>query len=656
MSSEVAGSADEPLLELISVGRVYADGAKTAALRSVDLVVSRGDYIAIVGPSGSGKSTLLNILGLLDAPTSGSYKVNGRDVETLSERERNALRATTFGFVFQASHVVGSLTAANNAGLGLEIAGLPRHERVTRVARALRMLGLLPRANAVARNLSGGERQRVAVARAIATEPTVVLADEPTGALDSENSATVIDYLGALNREGVTVIVITHDPTVAAQAQRRVEIRDGVLRDIVPRAASSASQVVRLREVPAVVGPSRRFSSFFRRLTLELFTAISTHTTSPARSLVLIFAFLLGAGGLVSAVGVSQSAASQVADRLTAAALDEVTIEDNLTSPAEEGLTVPDVESRIGTLEAVVGVGWSASVPAGDAVVTLLPPDSLLGQPVFAGPRIVADSGYLDLIGAEVTPAGVTSLFGHSDSSLKAIVGIDAAKELGIETPAPGVRVWLNGYPVEVVGIAKGSPREPLLSQSIVFSTEAIEVVANAKAVFTVRTEPGFPAAVADALPSAIQPGNPGMVHTATVADLRSLRRGVAADLGTFIAIASWILLALSTLSAGTTMYVSVRSRAPEIALRRALGASRASVWRLFSLEGLVIGLAGGIAGGAAGLLAVVIVCQFQQWTPVLSPGYVGVGVLAGTASGLLSAVYPALVAAFSNPADAVRA
>jgi len=654
-----------PLLELSSVGRVYQGGATTAALSSVDLVVNEGDYVAIVGPSGSGKSTLLNILGLLDQPTTGTYRIRGQDVRAASERDRNQLRANTFGFVFQASHVVGTLTAASNAGLGLEVSGLPRRERVSRVTQALTMLGMLSRAGSAAKNLSGGERQRVAVARAIATNPAVILADEPTGALDSENSATVIDYLGELNRRGVTIIVITHDQSVAARADRQVEIRDGVLHGgSANRSASQGQELVSHHDLsadeppahfPTTSRPPRSAARFLRTLALEFFTAISAHTSAPARSLVLIFAFLLGTGGLVSALGISQSAAGQVSDRLTAAALDEVLIEDKLSSGASAIASIPELEARIGDLDRVVGVGWSARVAPGDAEITLLPPGRYLSQPIFSGPRTVADSGYLDVIGARVEPAGVQSLFSSGGEEMLAILGVDAAEELGIAAPGPGVRVWLEGYPVEVVGFTYGATRDPLLSNAIILAPATANIISNKEPIFTVRTEPGFPAAVAEALPTAISPANPGQVKTSTVADLRSLRKGVADDLGTLIAVVSLILLALSTLSAGTTMFVSVRTRAPEIALRRALGASRASIWRLFSLEGLVIGLAGGVAGSAFGLLAIVAVCQLQQWTAVLSPAYLAVGILTGTMSGLLSAVYPALVAAFSNPADAVR-
>lgn len=663
MSTDSDPRASSPLIALRNVARIYDDDAGTIALRSVDLVIEEGEYVAIVGPSGSGKSTLLNILGLLDQPTSGSYQLRGRDVHRARERDRNRLRARTFGFVFQASHVIGALTASSNVALGVEIAGVARPERIRKVTEALEMLGLMHRANTIAKVLSGGERQRVAVARAIATGPEVILADEPTGALDSVNSATVIDYLDQLNQHGVTVIIITHDASVAARAHRIIEIRDGVLSAASPPPDSSGSGAERFKGFPSSTEPVKSspelrptLAQRARTWLLELCSAISAHTTAPMRSLVLIFAFLLGAGGLVSALGISESAAAQVSERLTAAALDEVVVQDTLTGGADPLGSVTEIENRISALARVTNVGWSSMFAASDANVTILPPNSFVNQVIFDGRVAIVDSGYLAVSEARVTPSGVATLFSMGNESVLAIVGVDAARQLGVSTPGPGSRLWLDGYPVDVVGIVEPSARDPLLAASVLLSPAASAVLVGGDKRFTVRTEAGYPAAVAEALPLMINPANPGQVQTSTVADLRSLRTGVASDLGTLITVVSWILLALSTLSAGATMFVSVRARAPEIALRRALGASRPSIWRLFALEGLVIGIAGGTAGSVFGLFAVVVVCQIQQWTAVLSPSFLGVGVLAGAASGLVCAMYPALVAAFSNPAEAVRA
>jgi putative ABC transport system ATP-binding protein len=219
---------EAPVIALRGIQRRFRVGDQVVhALDGVDLVVARGDYLAIMGPSGSGKSTLLNILGLLDTPDAGSYHLDGQDVTTLSDGQRASVRRDRIGFVFQFFHLIPRLTAAQNVELPLTLAGLPPRERRERVARALAALGIADRAEHRPEQLSGGQRQRVAIARAMILEPSVVLADEPTGNLDSASGQAVLDSLEALNRRGITLAVVTHDPHIAERARRRVSMLDG---------------------------------------------------------------------------------------------------------------------------------------------------------------------------------------------------------------------------------------------------------------------------------------------------------------------------------------------------------------------------------------------------------------------------------------------
>ncbi|MEC4016819.1 ABC transporter ATP-binding protein [Streptomyces sp. H27-D2] len=215
----------DAVVELLGVTKEYPGGV--AALRGVDLRIEQRELLAIVGPSGSGKSTLLHIVGTLDRPTVGTVAIAGHDVATLTDRKLSALRAQHVGFVFQAFHLVPGLSARDNVAEGLLYSGLPRAERRKRAAVALDRVGLADRMRHQPHELSGGQKQRVAIARAVVGEPDLLLADEPTGALDSASGAAVMELLHDLNREGATIAVITHDAEIADQLPRQVRIRDG---------------------------------------------------------------------------------------------------------------------------------------------------------------------------------------------------------------------------------------------------------------------------------------------------------------------------------------------------------------------------------------------------------------------------------------------
>lgn len=222
-------------IELAGIERTFTLGdSRVHALRNIELAVSAGEYLAIMGPSGSGKSTLLNLLGLLDRPDAGHYRLEGRDVTALSGDEQAAVRRDRIGFVFQSFHLVPRLSAAENIALPLMLSGMPPAERDARVARALHDFGLESRARHRPEELSGGQRQRVAIARATIMQPAMLLADEPTGNLDRHTGQEVTELLEALNAGGTTLIVVTHDPAMGARAKRRLMMEDGTIVDDVP--------------------------------------------------------------------------------------------------------------------------------------------------------------------------------------------------------------------------------------------------------------------------------------------------------------------------------------------------------------------------------------------------------------------------------------
>jgi putative ABC transport system ATP-binding protein len=218
------------VIELRALSRTfYVGGRPVHALRELDLAVPDGDYVSIMGPSGSGKSTLLNLLGCLDRPTSGSYVLDGQEVGSLDETALTQVRRHKIGFVFQSFHLVPRLTAAANVELPMTFAGVERPERRQRVARALDAVGLSERSGHRPEQMSGGEQQRVAIARALGMDPAIILADEPTGNLDSHSGREVIEFLESMNGRGLTLLLVTHNPAIAERARHRIRLADGML-------------------------------------------------------------------------------------------------------------------------------------------------------------------------------------------------------------------------------------------------------------------------------------------------------------------------------------------------------------------------------------------------------------------------------------------
>lgn len=634
-----------PLIELINVSKRYT-GAETAALQTVSLRIERGEFVAIVGVSGAGKSSLLNIIGLLDTPTSGEYLLDGRSVRALGERGRNRARAEQIGFVFQSSNMLGDEFAVTNASLGLRIRGVPALQRRELAVAAIEQVGMSHRADARAKLLSGGEAQRLALARAIAGKPALILADEPTGNLDSTNGRAVMGLLSDLHQAGHTVLVITHDPSVAARADRQITIADGLVADDVARARPRVAEIAQ---------PLVQRQSVLASWVDTALDAISALSSRPVRTLLLVLAFAIGVAGLVTSSGLSQSAAAQVSNRLTAAALDEVRVNVATTTTPDElskNLTTLD------RLDHVERSGYYGIVAPNDIHVSRTGP--LDPEPAESVTVASPSASYIDVGDLAVTPAHSATLLSAPGITRVALVSTQAAADLHIATssggPAPGVTIWVDSVRVSVIGTFEPSDRTADLTASILVSSDVLATTRNVSYTLVVRTEPGFPAAVAKAIPLALDPANPGSITTQTVADLQGLRIGVADDLSVFVVVLAGLLLALAAVSGATAMYLSVHSRTAEIALRRALGTSRSAIAAMFVWEGLCVGLAGGVVGAAAGLSGVLIVAHLRHWDPVLPAEAWAIGIIVGGTTALISAAYPAWLASRQNPAQAIRA
>lgn len=236
-------AANERLIELTGIRRIYRVGQEEVhALAGVDLEIRRNEYVAIMGPSGSGKSTLMNLIGCLDTPTSGSYRLNGRAVEGLTDDELARIRNLEIGFVFQTFNLLPRADVLHNVDLPLVYAGVPGQERKRRAMRALEQVGLKEQSRRRPNELSGGQRQRVAIARALVTDPSLILADEPTGNLDSKTGEEILGVFDRIHRDGNTVILVTHDDGIARHAHRVIRILDGRIASDEPVARSAGGR------------------------------------------------------------------------------------------------------------------------------------------------------------------------------------------------------------------------------------------------------------------------------------------------------------------------------------------------------------------------------------------------------------------------------
>jgi ABC-type antimicrobial peptide transport system, ATPase component len=486
------------------ITRVF-EGSERAVLDHLDLVVERGEFLAIIGPSGSGKSTLLNAIGLLDTPTSGTYSLFGKNTEGLSDRERDEMRRDHLGFIFQSSNMLLDETSTTNASMGLRVQGVPYSERLQRTEETLEFLGLSDRASIRTRYLSGGEKQRCAIARALATRPPLILADEPTGNLDNHNSAKVIEILQRINATGCTVLVITHDPEVAAAARRVIRIEDGRLHEqsradsatapvaeAVPVAGDTPTEVPASAPVdaPASLAPGEKPATHRRGsfLTDDSIEAISALTSRPLRTLLLGLSFALGVGGLISASGMSESASYQVNQRLLGSEQSTLYISDrdndqNMLGTYRQGESAQNVADRISALDYVKNTGFVSSVAPADVRITRFSPYE--DEPKTAIGLSSTSKTRLEQIGARMNPETLRALEQmnstltqqnvadreRSEQLSGAIVSVSAARALGIipedkaadnatteprpgELPAVEYGIKLGGLPQVAPGVS----------------------------------------------------------------------------------------------------------------------------------------------------------------------------------------------------------
>lgn len=638
---------DAPIVALKQVALTYRGPPPVPALQRCDLLIRRGEYVAVMGPSGSGKSTLLNVLGLLDLPSEGQYILDGASATSLREGARTALRAQRLGFVFQSFHLLPYRSALENVELGMLYAALPRKVRRRRARDQLERVGLGHRIEALPFQLSGGEQQRVAVARALASEPSLLLCDEPTGNLDTATTRNILDLLDDLHAEGLTIVAVTHDADVGRRAERLITIRDGLLHD-----------VPATKPVNAGPPPSPRARS---RLAIgDLLTeATAGVTRRAARSALTLLGTLLGVGAFVATIGLTGTAAAQVSSRFDALKATEVRIQDSGVHPGDHRPAFPaDAEQRVSRLNGVehAGVLWTVS---GEHRVRTVPtlPGSNATRTTFN--VMAASPGTFRAAGATISEGRPFDHFHASRGEPVALLGIGAARQLDLEPQFIGEQpaLFLGEQPFTVVGILNDTERQEELLLSIIIpdgTADRLFPDDDGQRQMLISTQLGAAQQVGLQAPLALRPDDPERLVAIVPPTPEVLRGRVEGDVDRLVLLLAGVSLTIGTLGIANTTLVSVLERVKEIGIRRALGAGRRHISAQFLTESAILGTIGGLLGTSLAVIFVVGVAAARHWTAVLDPHLIWAAPLVGTATGLIAGSYPAIKAGRIQPLEAL--
>ncbi len=633
------------VLSFTGVTRTYAGESPVHALKNATTVISQGDYVAIEGPSGAGKSTFLNILALLDSPTNGTYKIDDLDVSTLKDKNLAWLRSETFSFIFQSFHLIPSRSVLDNAALGLEYRKIPSQQAKNLALVALEFVGLGHKAAFRASQLSGGECQRVAIARAIATGAPILVADEPTGNLDSKNSETVLDLLGQLNDQGKTIVVVTHDPQVAKRSSRRLLVKDGVMYE--KPETTSTTTITNTAATPPPGKPSKVKSSAL------IHDAWASVTSALSRSIGLAMMVVLGVAVTLTTLGLAQTARYQVTDAFDANLNRRVGV--STSGEGEEG----EAQAR-------------AVIEASDPEVI----KRILEIPGVEAASIIAEYADVDVtvrVNSEPEPVRLYGILpnspdaklfqidrgGNPDQPLtddEVLIGKNLARALDLGPLISSPTIWIKGKPFRVVGaIADAGMRAELPNALVTTEASASGLSRLMSAGLELRTTPGAAQQVAEYAPLAWNPVLADSFAVMAPADPTAMRDTIDESVQTILLTLTVVAALAALLTLTNSMATSVQRRIGEFGMRRAIGCRRSHLASLVITESTIIGLIGGIGGTILALLAILGVTIFQRWQPVMDFALVPLGIIGGIVVGIMGSLLAIRRAIKIAPAEALR-
>ena len=640
------------LLELSDIRRSYPSGdGSVDVLKGISLQINAGEMVAIVGASGSGKSTLMNILGCLDKPTSGTYRVVGVDVATLDSDALAALRREHFGFIFQRYHLLSHLTAAQNVEVPAVYAGMERKARLERARQLLQRLGLADRVDYAPSQLSGGQQQRVSIARALMNGGQVILADEPTGALDTRSGEEVMAILHQLKEQGHTVIIVTHDPQVAAQAERVIEIRDGeIIRNPPARQTAAAA-----RE-PAAQDASgwRQFSNSFRE---ALSMAWRAMVANKMRTLLTMLGIIIGIASVVSIVVVGDAAKQMVLADIRAIGTNTIDV-----YPGKDfGDDDPQYQQSLkyDDLLAIEKQSWVSSVT----------PSVSKNLRVRAGNIDVAASvqgigqHYFNVYGMTFSEGNTFNDVQAAERSQVVVLDSNTRRQLfPNKASVVGEVILVGNMPATVIGVADekqsmfGSSK--ILRVWLPYSTMSGRVMGQSWLnSITVRVKEGYDSSIAEEQLTRLlnlRHGKKDFFVWNMDSVLKTAER-TTHTLQLFLTLVAVISLVVGGIGVMNIMLVSVTERTREIGIRMAVGARASNVLQQFLIEAILVCLVGGAIGVVLSMMiALLLQLVLPGWEIGFSPLALLTAFVCSTLTGVLFGWLPARNAARLDPVDAL--